>query len=155
MKKVFLLVGFLFSFLSFAQESMSTLDLSTKLVQGIRANGAGQEMSEADMKLLKQLNDNLQKDVVSEIEAEAKAANLDRDSYIENAESFESFVSKYENSVSQVESLTDAEKLILLTKMGLRFQIQQNIRFIPEGHFQRMEKIQTLFGILAVSLGMV
>jgi hypothetical protein len=103
-------------------------------------------------KITETLESSLHAKVIAEIATEANAAEQTRDQYIAGAQSFVNFVSTVKKL--DLEKLSRAEKLLLLIKTGIRFQIQLNVRFEPEGHEDRILEIQQFSELLMKQLNL-
>lgn len=150
--KHFLIIVLLISTHSFAQEDCDIKDLADKLASVIQKQGMSDQLKDEDQKNLEQLHKKLFAEVVKEIEAEASLQKMTRDKYIDNEKSFNAFLSNIRTAVKTLDSLNQSDKLILTLKTGMRFGIQNEVRFEPKGHDERVKEVRKLSELMMNSL---
>ena len=142
-----LAVSILLGAASFAAVQDSTqheLELSQSL---LAARSQGKE----EPNQLKELYLLLYHDVVLDIKSEAKDAHLNRDQYIESASSFENFIGQIK--AIHLDGMTKPALFNLLIKTEVRLKIQTSIRFMPDGHQQRVDTVSNFIDKVTDLLG--
>lgn len=73
---------------------------------------------------------------VAQITEEANELGVDRDTYVEGSDSINRFMEQIRDTTSNLNSLTDREKLFRLNVIGSRYQIQSQVRFPQSNYFE-------------------
>ncbi len=144
MRLILVSVIFGASMVSMAQEP-SNKEVASQILEKL---DAGVE----HIQLVEQLFKVLHEEVVTEIETEAQASSMDRDSYIEDAVSYIAFLDHVKSY--DLESMDRADLFILILKSGIRFDIQSQIRFLPEGHWDRENELMTIMESVNEKIGL-
>lgn len=137
----------LFALPAFSQ-TMSVRPMVNPLEELARQILADRSLGKEQTSLLREFDLAINKRVVSEIEAEAAEAKMDRDKYIEAGLSMDNFLKVLREQAFDINSISDAKALVLVTKSGIRLKIQENIRFIPDGHFEKVDEVRAISGEL-------
>lgn len=103
-------------------------------------------------KKLATLNQTLTEAVTKEIDAEALALKMDRDSYIDDPASFDAFTKSVLDTQPALTS--KPEKMVFLIKIGKRSRIQGSARFVSDSYDENDKKLMVVIETLMKDLGL-
>jgi hypothetical protein len=105
---------------------------------------AMRDTGKQDPKLLEEFVEILFTRVVEEIEAEAMAAGMDKDKYIESSKSMDKFLADLKTQTIDLNNISDAKALVLTNKVAMRLRIQESARIIPERHNEKAAEVRAI-----------